>query len=205
MTLHDPYNAFCRHTHVELPGAPEGPRRGSTFAVKDVFDIAGHRTGNGNPVWLETHASAPRTASAVERLLAAGARMLGDLHRRDGVQPQRRERALRHAEQSARAGPDSRRVVERIGGRGCRQPGGFRARHRLRRLGSSAGELLRDFRHPHHARPRPLGLLSIAGLASLPQVTLPLAEMGGCPLGLSLIAPSGRDRGLLEWVAKARS
>ena len=38
-----------------------------------------------------------------------------------------------------------------------------------------------------------------------PQVTLPLAEMGGCPLGLSLIAPSGRDRGLLEWVAKARS
>ena len=54
-------------------------------------------------------------------------------------------------------------------------------------------------------RARAFGLLSIAGLAGLPQVTLPFAEMGGCPLGLSLIAPSGRDRGLLEWVAKARS
>ena len=54
-------------------------------------------------------------------------------------------------------------------------------------------------------RARAFGLLSVAGLARLPQVTLPLAEMGGCPLGLSLIAPSGRDRGLLEWVAKARS
>jgi amidase len=73
----DPYGAFCRHTHVALDGAPAGPLHGLTFAVKDVYDIAGHRTGNGNPVWLETHAPAARTASAVERLLAAGARMVG--------------------------------------------------------------------------------------------------------------------------------
>ena len=25
MNVHDPYNAFCRHTHVELDGAPAGP------------------------------------------------------------------------------------------------------------------------------------------------------------------------------------
>ncbi len=80
MTAHDPYNAFCRHTQVELAGAPEGPLRGLTFAVKDVFDIAGHRTGNGNPVWLETHPPAARTASSVERLLAAGAQMVGKTH-----------------------------------------------------------------------------------------------------------------------------
>jgi len=80
MTVHDPYNAFCRHTQVELAGAPEGPLRGLTFAVKDVFDIAGHRTGNGNPVWLETHPPAARTASSVERLLAAGAQMVGKTH-----------------------------------------------------------------------------------------------------------------------------
>ena len=54
--------------------------RGLTFAVKDVFDIAGHRTGNGNPVWLETHPPATRTASAVERVLAAGASMVGKTH-----------------------------------------------------------------------------------------------------------------------------
>ena len=80
MIPNDPYNAFCRHTHVELDGAAEGPLRGLTFAVKDVFDIAGHRIGNGNPVWLETHAPATRTASAVERLLAAGAHMVGKTH-----------------------------------------------------------------------------------------------------------------------------
>ena len=33
-------------------------------------------------------------------------------------------------------------------------------------------------------------------------VVLPLATMGGCPLGLSLIGPSGCDRGLLDWVAE---
>jgi amidase len=80
MMVRDPYNAFCRHTDVELDGAPDGPLRGLTFAVKDVFDIVGHRTGNGNPVWLETHAPAAHTASAVERLLAAGARMVGKTH-----------------------------------------------------------------------------------------------------------------------------
>lgn len=77
MMPNDPYNAFCRHTHVELDGAAQGPLRGLTFAVKDVYDIAGHRTGNGNPVWLKTHPPATRTASAVERLLASGARMVG--------------------------------------------------------------------------------------------------------------------------------
>jgi amidase len=80
MMLRDPYNAFCRHIHVALGGAPDGPLRGLTMAVKDVFDIAGHRTGNGNPVWLESHTPAARTASAVQRLLAAGASMVGKTH-----------------------------------------------------------------------------------------------------------------------------
>jgi amidase len=78
--LRDPYNAFCRHTHVALGGAPDGPLHGLTMAVKDVFDIARHRTGNGNPVWLESHTPAARTASAVQRLLAAGASMVGKTH-----------------------------------------------------------------------------------------------------------------------------
>jgi amidase len=80
MSIHDPLNAFCRHTHVALAAARVGPLRGLTFAAKDVFDIAGHRTGNGNPVWLETHPPAERTASAVERLCDAGARMIGKTH-----------------------------------------------------------------------------------------------------------------------------
>jgi amidase len=80
MIANDPYNAFCRHNDVVLNGAPDGPLHGLTFAVKDVFDVAGHRTGNGNPVWLETHPPAAHTASAVARLLAAGACMVGKTH-----------------------------------------------------------------------------------------------------------------------------
>jgi amidase len=49
-------------------------------------------------------------------------------------------------------------------------------------------------------RARAFGLLSIAGLARLPQISLPLGTMADCPLGLSLIAPHGCDRGLLRWL-----
>ena len=80
MILNDPFGAFCRHTQVALVGSGHGPLQGQTMAVKDVFDIADHRTGNGHPLWLETHPPAPRTASAVDHLLAAGARMIGKTH-----------------------------------------------------------------------------------------------------------------------------
>jgi amidase len=80
MIVNDPFGAFCRHTHVALAGNGHGPLQGQTMAVKDVFDIADHRTGNGHPLWLETHPPAPRTASAVDRLLAAGAHMVGKTH-----------------------------------------------------------------------------------------------------------------------------
>ena len=44
-----------------------------------------------------------------------------------------------------------------------------------------------------------LSLTSISGLSRLPQVTLPLARVEGCPLGLSLIAPHGSDADLLAF------
>ena len=50
MILNDPFGAFCRHTHVALAGSGRGPLQVQTMAVKDVFDIADHRTGNGHPV-----------------------------------------------------------------------------------------------------------------------------------------------------------
>ena len=46
-------------------------------------------------------------------------------------------------------------------------------------------------------RGRALSLLSIAGLARLPQVSLPVARVEGCPLGLSLVAARGGDMMLL--------
>jgi len=44
-----------------------------------------------------------------------------------------------------------------------------------------------------------LSLTSIAGLSRLPQISLPLAKVDGCPLGLSLIAPAGGDEDLLAF------
>jgi len=44
-----------------------------------------------------------------------------------------------------------------------------------------------------------LSLNAIAGLARLPQVTLPLASVLGCPVGLSLIAGPGQDEMLLAF------
>src|SRR6202045_2601811 len=75
MSIDDRLNAFCRYEDVALEGMPTGRLRGCSFAVKDVFDIAGYRTGNGHPRWLETHPPAEGTASAVARLLAAAARL----------------------------------------------------------------------------------------------------------------------------------
>lgn len=74
---HDPLGAFCRDNHVALAATGSGTLDGLGFGAKDVFDIAGVRTGFGNPDWLASHAPAAHTAEAVRLLLAAGAHMVG--------------------------------------------------------------------------------------------------------------------------------
>ena len=46
--------------------------------------------------------------------------------------------------------------------------------------------------------PRALTLTSIAGHAGLPQISVPAAEVEGCPVGLSIVAAQGCDRALLD-------
>ena len=77
MMTDDPLGAFCPGPRLRLAGAPDGPLAGLTFAAKDSFDVAGHRTGNGSPEWLESHPPAARTAWAVQRVLDAGAELVG--------------------------------------------------------------------------------------------------------------------------------
>jgi amidase len=60
-----------------LRGAATGPLAGLTAVVKDMYDIAGSRTGGGNPDWLAAQAPASRHAVAVEQILAAGATITG--------------------------------------------------------------------------------------------------------------------------------
>jgi amidase len=78
--LHDPYNAFCTHVAVHIDGAPRGPLAGLAFAAKDLFDVAGHITGGGNPDWLATHPPATKSAPVVQTLLDAGATLVGKTH-----------------------------------------------------------------------------------------------------------------------------
>jgi amidase len=77
-TLHDNYaRAWVPHGRFVVAGAAEGELRGLRFAAKDVFDVAGHATGAGNPTWLATHAPAQKTNPIITTLLATGATLVG--------------------------------------------------------------------------------------------------------------------------------
>jgi len=76
----DTLGAFCKHTHAALQGSGRGLLAGLTLGVKDLYAIAGHRTGFGNPAWLATHDAALATATVVQQLLDAGADMIGKTH-----------------------------------------------------------------------------------------------------------------------------
>ena len=49
-------SAFVPHDlAAPIAGAAQGPLAGLTGAVKDMYDIAGTRTGGGSPDWLDAH------------------------------------------------------------------------------------------------------------------------------------------------------
>src|SRR5437870_3497699 len=76
----DNLEAFCRHTHVAVKGTGAGPLANLIFGVKDIYDVAGHKTGFGSSDWLATHGPATRTAPSVQILLDAGADLVGKTH-----------------------------------------------------------------------------------------------------------------------------
>ncbi|PLX74760.1 MAG: amidase [Azoarcus sp.] len=77
MIEHDPAHAFVPYPAVALPHTPGGPLDGLSFAVKDLFDVAGYPTGGGNPHVLALSGIKTRTAPTVQRLLDSGARFVG--------------------------------------------------------------------------------------------------------------------------------
>ena len=72
----DPYNAFI--TRVEPGESRPGPLSGRTLAVKDLFDTAGIRTTYGSNLYADHIPD--RNATAVQRLLDAGAVIVGKAH-----------------------------------------------------------------------------------------------------------------------------
>ena len=73
----DRVDGFVAGQRVEVAGKPGGSLAGLRFAAKDIFDVAGHVTGGGNPDWARTHSPAKKTAPAVQALLDAGAFLVG--------------------------------------------------------------------------------------------------------------------------------
>ncbi len=69
--------AFVPGARIKIDATGHGPLDGLTFGVKDLIDVAGVTTGGGNPDWLATHEPAHAHASAVARLLSAGASVDG--------------------------------------------------------------------------------------------------------------------------------
>lgn len=68
---------FVPGTSVRIEGRAGGPLSGLSFAAKDLFDVAGHPTGGGNPDWPRFYPTPTRHAWAVQTLLDAGATLVG--------------------------------------------------------------------------------------------------------------------------------
>jgi amidase len=73
-------HAFVAHSPAPLQLFTEGVLAGLTFAIKDLFDIAGSRSAWGNPDRLRDASVALATAPAVLVPLLAGAQLVGKTH-----------------------------------------------------------------------------------------------------------------------------
>ncbi len=73
----DRVGAFVPGPRAAIAGKAAGPLSGLSFAVKDLYDVAGWPTTYGNPDWGRTHPVAPSHAIAVAQLLDAGAALQG--------------------------------------------------------------------------------------------------------------------------------
>jgi amidase len=77
LPFEDTVGAWVPHGRFTVEPTSDGPLSGLSFAAKDLFDVAGHRTGAGNPTWLDTHAPASAHSALVAQLLGAGATLHG--------------------------------------------------------------------------------------------------------------------------------
>lgn len=73
----DGLGAFLPGARARFRGSGHGALLGARLAVKDLFDVAGTRTGAGNPEFLADAPIATASAPAVIALLDAGAELVG--------------------------------------------------------------------------------------------------------------------------------
>lgn len=73
----DPSKGFMPYPNASVENAEVGPLSLLSFAVKDVFDVAGYPTSAGQPLWLAQSGIKTTTAPVVRSLLNAGAKFSG--------------------------------------------------------------------------------------------------------------------------------
>ena len=143
------------------------PLYGIPFAVKDNIDVAGHAHHGRLPRLRRT--GPPRTAPVVQRLLDAGALLVGKTNLDQFATGLTGTRSPYGAvRERLRRRPDLRRLQLRLGGRGRRRPGQLRPGYGHRRLRPGPGGAQRHRRpqaHPGPAQHRRGGAgLPLAGL-----------------------------------------
>ena len=62
---------------ASINGTDTGPLTGLTFMVKDLFEVKGHKTGNGSPDFLKHNKESTKTAPIIQKLLDNGASLTG--------------------------------------------------------------------------------------------------------------------------------
>src|SRR6185312_1350760 len=78
MTTQSYRSAFVPHDiKAPIKGAATGPLAGLSAVVKDMYAIAGERMGCGNPDWLATHQPDTKNCPPVQKILDAGATIIG--------------------------------------------------------------------------------------------------------------------------------
>jgi amidase len=73
----DPSKGFMPYPNASVENAKVGPLSLLSFAVKDLFDVAGYPTSAGQPLWLAQSGIKTTTAPVVTSLLNAGAKFSG--------------------------------------------------------------------------------------------------------------------------------
>ena len=74
----DPIDCLVPHNITEpIRGSGRGPLVGKTVIVKDLYDVAGRKTGNGSPDFYAATEPAAQTAATLQKLLDAGADIVG--------------------------------------------------------------------------------------------------------------------------------
>lgn len=77
--MNDSWNAFVSE-NLKINPTGSGRLNGTTFAVKDVFEIQDYKNTAGNPDWYRTHQPAKQHAPVINTLLNQGAFLKGTTH-----------------------------------------------------------------------------------------------------------------------------